>query len=175
VDNSDTIYDTLIERKQKALSAAHGTPFTVGPLAELVRAFGDAPGADAIRNGTYDPSNLEEFEEIKQWIRDVCHSPESGALPPISLTPATAEFRKIIKVVKEGKTLSPSGRHYGHYRAIIDREDILPLYSSMASLHFRYGFYVHRWAQLIDFMLEKDPGSPKIHRLRIIVLMEGDL
>ena len=33
---------------------------------------------------------------------------------------------------------------------------------------------LHRWQQIISVMLEKDKGSPKLHRLRIIQLFEAD-
>lgn len=51
----------------------------------------------------------------------------------------------------------------------------MALYALMASLAFLYGFSHPRWENIVDFMLEKDPGVPKIHRLRIIVLLKGDL
>lgn len=45
----------------------------------------------------------------------------------------------------------------------------------MTSLPFAFGFAPERWLKLIDTMLEKDSGSPKLHRLRIIVLVEADM
>eukprot|EP00957_Ditylum_brightwellii_P091806 6989851-Ditylum_brightwellii.AAC.1 len=43
------------------------------------------------------------------------------------------------------------------------------------SLPFLVGFTPHRWQTAIFVMLEKDLGSPKIVRLRIIVIVEGDM
>eukprot|EP00957_Ditylum_brightwellii_P125799 9590237-Ditylum_brightwellii.AAC.1 len=43
------------------------------------------------------------------------------------------------------------------------------------ALPFQLGFSPLRWQKAIDVMLEKDPGSPKITRLRIIVIVEGDM
>eukprot|EP00957_Ditylum_brightwellii_P015778 1188753-Ditylum_brightwellii.AAC.1 len=45
----------------------------------------------------------------------------------------------------------------------------------MMTLPFRIGFTPHRWQKAIDVMLEKDIGDPKINRLRIIVIVEGDM
>eukprot|EP00957_Ditylum_brightwellii_P000358 27612-Ditylum_brightwellii.AAC.1 len=43
------------------------------------------------------------------------------------------------------------------------------------SLPFIAGFTPSRWENAINCMLEKDPGNPKINRLRIIVIVEGDM
>eukprot|EP00957_Ditylum_brightwellii_P124506 9488875-Ditylum_brightwellii.AAC.1 len=45
----------------------------------------------------------------------------------------------------------------------------------MMSLPFLVGFTPSRWEKAIDCMLEKDLGDPKIDRLRIIVIVEGDI
>ena len=42
------------------------------------------------------------------------------------------------------------------------------------SLPFEHGFAPSRWRQCLEVTIEKQPGNPLIHRLRIIVLLEAD-
>ena len=48
------------------------------------------------------------------------------------------------------------------------------IFSDMMSLPFQYGFVNNRWCRATDVMLEKKPGVRKIHKLRIIGLLEAD-
>jgi hypothetical protein len=37
------------------------------------------------------------------------------------------------------------------------------------------GVSIPRWSNAVDFLMEKDQGTPKINRLRIIHLFEADI
>eukprot|EP00957_Ditylum_brightwellii_P176987 13482220-Ditylum_brightwellii.AAC.1 len=45
----------------------------------------------------------------------------------------------------------------------------------MMTLPFKYGFTPQHWMKSVNVMLEKDPGSPKLHRLHIIVIVKADM
>ena len=45
----------------------------------------------------------------------------------------------------------------------------------MTALCAKLGVSLYRWQDVVTMMLEKDTGSTKLHRLRVIYLLEADL
>jgi hypothetical protein len=85
------------------------------------------------------------------------------------------EFSSSYKVAKENTSSSPSGRHIGHYKAILKDQTLTALHAAMMSIPFQVGIIPDRWKQVTDIMLEKTAGDSRCHRLRIIALFESDL
>eukprot|EP00957_Ditylum_brightwellii_P042210 3196599-Ditylum_brightwellii.AAC.1 len=77
-----------------------------------------------------------------------------------------------MKAQDETTSLSPSGRHYGHYKAIMGHDNLCLVQACMMSMPWIAGFTPTRWEWAIDCMLEKDPGNPRMDRLRLIVIVE---
>eukprot|EP00957_Ditylum_brightwellii_P058208 4414239-Ditylum_brightwellii.AAC.2 len=65
-----------------------------------------------------------------------------------------------MKCQSETTSSSPLERHYGHYKVLIDHEDLLEVHCIMMTLPLRYGFTPKHWLKAVDVMLEKDPGDP---------------
>ena len=94
------------------------------------------------------------------------------------------------KIWPESTTTSPSGRHLGHYRALLpnlptntkssqqsietQRQELSTMHHSMIDYSLCNGYSFRRWQKVVNVMLEKEPGNPKIHRLRVIHQYEAD-
>jgi hypothetical protein len=84
------------------------------------------------------------------------------------------QFQAIYSKLKESTSSSPSGRHIGHYKVAAKSDSLSNLHSKMMSIPLLAGFSPTRWRVIVDVMLEKSIGDPKIHRLRKIALQESD-
>ena len=86
-------------------------------------------------------------------------------------------YRDFWKRKRETTVTSPYGLHIGHYRSVIGipGKDILEVHRKLLLIPFRFAFVPDRWAQTVQILLEKDPGAPWTHRLRIIELFDSQL
>jgi hypothetical protein len=62
----------------------------------------------------------------------------------------------------------------GHYKAVLKNDLIVKVHTALMSIPYQTGFSPSRWHQVVDVMLEKDPGQLRQHRLRIMALIESD-
>jgi hypothetical protein len=96
-----------------------------------------------------------------------------------------------IKKWPERTSTSPSGTHLGHYhvlwryrslpedvpkgvQVIAGQEFLIDCHVAMLNYSLKFGHSFDRWKDVVNVMLMKDPGNPKIHRLRVIHLYEAD-
>ena len=70
---------------------------------------------------------------------------------------------------------SPHGLHIGHYKAILEEDDILECHMALMMIPFRFAYAPTRWKSTVQIMLEKNPRASWSHRLRIIELFDIQL
>ena len=61
----------------------------------------------------------------------------------------------------------------GHYKAALKNMAILEVHRALLLIPFQTGMVPSRWRKTVQTMLEKEPGAPWIHRLRIIELFDA--
>jgi hypothetical protein len=102
------------------------------------------------------------------------------------------EYRGKIMSWNERTSTSPgSNMHLGHLRAYwaqhlleegsdeekqleTNRSNILTGHLILLNYALQFGHSYESWKMIVNSMIEKDPGTPKIHRLRVIHLYEAD-
>jgi hypothetical protein len=130
--------------------------------------------------------------ETEQVIRELSMPEEIKVLgKKIDTEISEEDFISGFKGWKESTSTSPSGRHLGHYKAIVNDPDLKKqdpekshlreretnFVSSLVKLlniPIKYGFAPKRWCTSVTVMIEKDPGNPRIERLCVIHLFEAD-
>ena len=92
------------------------------------------------------PENLKDIRDIKSTITD-------------------EDFKYGITGWQESTSTSPSGRHLGHYKSIVQDADLLRVQVMLMNIAIKNGIALDRWCKSITVMVEKDIGRPAIHRL----------
>ena len=93
---------------------------------------------------------------------------------PINIELTSEDISYGFKTWAESTATSPSGRHLGHYTALIQDPRLLESFTSFMNIVIGRGIALPRWSQAVNVMIEKDPGLPKVNRLRIIHLFKAD-
>ena len=65
----------------------------------------------------------------------------------------------------ESTSTSPSDRHLGHYKSIVQDTDFLSVQVQLMNIAIKYGIALDRWCKSVTIMIEKDTGQPAIHHL----------
>ena len=91
-----------------------------------------------------------------------------------TITITQEEFQYFWKQVKERRSSSLSGIHYGHYKAAAHSDRIAGFLAKKITLISRTGCPPERWICGLTVMLEKIAGLALVSKLRAILLMEAD-
>ena len=178
------IWDTVISQKEieehllkynrEAFRAAAESPCGKGVIHDALKFTSISQEAEELLQGIIPPewhgdkSILREFLASFQIPETVL---ESEPLP----TEVTSEdITRGFKGWKESTSTSPSGRHLGHYKAIIQDPILIESFRQFFNIAISRGISIPRWSNAVNVMIEKDKGNPCINRLQIIHLFEAD-
>ena len=189
VTDPSQIAHHLIQRNQQHFGQAQGTPFTVHPISTAVDFRASTSTTEMILAGDYHPSEVDTVTQqvIKQLQKIPTHS-------TIKTTITSQAFRHKLRVWKESTTTSPSGLHLGHWKSLVTSHEhsrappddesrlrldaiqhsLLEAHLALLNYSLRWGYLFHRWQNVTNVMIQKEPGNNKIHRLRVLHLYEAD-
>jgi hypothetical protein len=190
IDVPDKVEGLLLARNREHFGQAHGTPFTIEPLSQLTDWGAASATSDLVLRGTFDTST---FDAITRLVLDALRVRQDDLIPTeITLADLKAKYTSW----NESISTSPSGRHLGHFKALLsrnphpaeldgqpnpDHDTFLAKRGRTCEVHHKmlnyallHGFSYTRWQTVVSCLIEKDLGQPKIHRLRVIHLYENE-
>ena len=182
IHNPADIEAKLLSRNESHFGQADG-PFTHGDLSDIPF-NGSGPLAEAILRG-----EAHHMEEVLQTFLDALQKPSHLPAIPNKLT--MEEVQGKFANWKESTSTSPTTkRHLGHYQSLLglmEQEDpdnpdesitkakeIFRAHFSILKHAVKHGKSLKCWQKVVNSMIEKEPGNPKIHCLRVIHLYEAD-
>jgi len=174
ITNPEEIAAQICISNRNQYNQAVNTPFGSGPLATIIGRNGDTPEAEALLKGSLPTELLSSLMPETVRVLHTLASQTSQVSETKGPTISDEEFISTFRLINEATSSSPSGRHVGHYKAILKNPDMVSFHSTMMSIPFQVGIAPDRWTRVTDIMLEKDEGNPRCHRLRILALFEGD-
>lgn len=178
----------ILQRNKIHFSQARYTPLATTAVSELLGFGGTRSVADRLLKGSVSVDVITD-DPYGQAILVQCK--RVNPVLPSGIT--IEEFKDSYKKWRVGTSTSPSGRHLSHQHAllqphgideIIEPDDHEKAEKSRAlnwyvqhgvvSYGIKHGYTFNRWKQVVNAMIEKEPGNPQLHRLRVIHLYESD-
>ena len=185
IDQSN-LEDALNNRNRNHFSQADGTPFTAFPLVTTFGPHGTNAATESLLKGTHSIKR-DDISEATQTILQNLPLPN---VPQIDSKMYDAEIIRALQVWREETSTSPTGDHLGHDKALLrmtkrtdDTDDnginrlaqrIFHCRTQLLNLSIQNTIVFDRWLSVINTMIEKDPGNPRLERLRIIHIISAD-
>jgi len=191
-DQWDTINDRatmemmLLQRSQTHFQQADGTPYTIEPIRSLL----GPDGLTQFGKQIYDRLPIDQSIPITPGTRLLLEH-QYNKVPKLRNVEHPLEFESLMKGFRkwpERTATSPSGRHLGVYKSLLRDQhhekqgepittkgvDIMMEIYRLLVLSVKHTHTFERWKTVWNLYLEKDPGRPRIDRLRTLHIVEAD-
>ena len=168
ITNRHMIEKLLLQWQQRHFQQALETPLAAPNWNDLLS---KREIQEKILNGTFDAP-----EELPYECSLLLHFMQQTVPSQIDHRLSFEEFTTYIRNADEKTSCSPSGRHYGHYKALlITNKQLLFLIYDMFTTSLEYEIILPRWAKTVTTLIEKIEGVPMIHKFRTIHIVEAEL
>jgi hypothetical protein len=181
---SDIVWDTVLDKEtiesnilrynRNSFRAVAASPCGHGTIHHGLSFNSLCREAAELLAGTI-PAQWQGHDDILREFLTSFAIPDNVKTTPAILIDINEEnVRYGFKKWKETTSTSPSGRHLGQYKAIIQDDLLLSCITKFMHIIVNSGLTLRRWCNAVNILIEKDPGQPKLTRLRIIHLFEAD-
>ena len=170
IDDIEIVTNLVTHFLVKHFGQSSSTPFA---NKKWVDKLSDQTIQQLLLDGSFphDDTISEEANEILQSFQQ----PQNN-ISDISLLPTFGDFIAFIGKANEKTSASPSQRHYGHYKALMQGAQVIlrGIFQVMTTA-LKHGIVLERWKKTVTTLLCKDDNTPFIHRLRPIHIVEVEL
>ena len=176
VFDKQTIHTNLLRYNRNSFRAAAISPCGHGMIHDKLTLSSLSNEATELLSGKV-PSSWHGNDEVllREFLTSFAIPDEVKCKKPISADITTKDVESGFKKWKQETTsTSPSGRHLGHYKAIIQHKTLLQRFTQFLQITVASGLTLNRWCNAVNIMIEKDQGKPVLTRLRIIHLFEAN-
>lgn len=170
----EDIEDHLVTFNRIAFRAAEESPCGNGIIHDALTFTSLSKEAEEMLYGEVPPEWYGDDTLLKEFLASFQIPDSVLSKESISTDISAADIAKGFRSWKESTTTSPSGRHLGHCKALIQDTLLLKCLQQFLQIVISRGISIPRWSNAVNAMIEKDPGRPKVNRLRIIHLFEAD-
>ena len=168
IEDKDMIINLMLGWQQQHFQQASETPLASQAWEDI---FTNRHMANAILNSEFEcPEAIpEECKLLLQYMHR--RVPEC-----VSHHISFDEYLDFYRKADEITSSSPSGRHYGHYKALLEGNlQILRLMYEIMTVCLEHRVVLERWKRSVTSLIEKKPGQPFIHKFRTIHVVESEL
>ena len=168
VDQQHEVEHLSLEAMKLHFSQSNNTPLTSD---FWIKQLMDPNAQKAILDGTYDLSAYPKPIQIFFQALQIKHTNDN-----LKFHYPFEEFEMFVRDATEKTSASPSGRHYGHFKVIQKYlPDILKDVHRIMKVSMSHNVLIPRYCKTVTTLMAKEPGQPKIHRLRPLHLIEIEL
>eukprot|EP00957_Ditylum_brightwellii_P134080 10222332-Ditylum_brightwellii.AAC.1 len=118
------------------------------PLRNYFRDCRLGPGCHDILEGNFDQNKSENLPVVNHWLKhNICWVAPAGS---INVGISLQDYKSLMKIQSESTSSYPSDRHYIHYKAILNHDDLCLVHAQIMSIPWLVGFTPSRWEKAID-------------------------
>jgi hypothetical protein len=157
----DEIESHLLEFNRESFRAAAKSPCGHGVIHDALTFSSLSEESKALLRGVVpstwvgDDTLLQEFLASFQTPQTVLDA------EPINIELSSEDISYGFKTWAESTATSPSGRHLGHYKALIQDPSLLKSFTSFMNIAIGRGIALPRWRQAVNVMIERILDFPR--------------
>ena len=170
----------MISRNRQHLGQDQGTLFITFEVVQLISTDGCSKCIESLLHGNADTSDIKLTPLQRVYISNLYFKKNKGK-NNIKAIVLVKDMKDGCTKWKESTSTSPFNRHLDHYTPLLASDGTVPnsstnhfseimwhIFTSLTNFSIHTTQPLEHWNTTIAIMLEKDKGSPKINRSRVI-------